>query len=98
MWISAAEHRNKRSVLVETYPSRSAALRNKGPPYNRLSQNWTAKRPRTKTSIWAAGDPDVCAVLPPKSAHRVAPAQIFPEFVRCFVRASEGRKRNQKYF
>jgi hypothetical protein len=34
------------------------------------------KRPQAKTSIWAGGDPGVCAVLPHKSAHQVAPAQI----------------------
>jgi len=66
MWISAAEHRNKRSVLVETYPSRSADLRDKGPPYNQLSQNESAKRPQAKTSIWAGATPVFVRFCRPK--------------------------------
>lgn len=60
--------------------------------------NQSCKKTADENLDLGGSDPGVCAVSPPKRAHRVAPVQISFCMRRCFVRVSEGRKRNREHF
>jgi hypothetical protein len=74
MWFGAAEHGTTRSVLVETYLSRSAVSRDKGLLTNRLRDWWCEKRPQAKTSIWAVGPGCLCGF----AAQKCSPGRYRP--------------------